>query len=100
MSIIYCEKHARRWDSDFREDCPICENEEKPIEPLCTGCNKHPEEIEEFVEAAKEEAMTPAEYVRKEEGTYNQANGHFLCTVCYIEAGMPSRPYPDSWKAP
>jgi hypothetical protein len=28
--------------------------------------------------------------VREEEGTYNPANGHFLCTHCYIAAGMPS----------
>lgn len=27
MSIMYCEKHDRRWDSDFLEECPICENE-------------------------------------------------------------------------
>ena len=27
MSIIYCEKHDRRWDSDYLEDCPICEIE-------------------------------------------------------------------------
>ena len=31
MSIIYCEKHDRRWDSDRLEMCPECENEpEKP----------------------------------------------------------------------
>ncbi len=30
MSIIYCEKHDRRWDSDFKEDCPMCENEPNP----------------------------------------------------------------------
>lgn len=24
MSIIYCEKHNRRWDSDRVEECPIC----------------------------------------------------------------------------
>ena len=26
MSIIYCEKHDRRWDSDRLEMCPVCEN--------------------------------------------------------------------------
>lgn len=26
MSIIYCEKHDRKWDSDKLIDCPICEN--------------------------------------------------------------------------
>ncbi len=25
MSIIYCEKHDRKWDSDFLESCPRCE---------------------------------------------------------------------------
>ena len=28
MSIIYCEKHDRRWDSDKLDDCPLCENED------------------------------------------------------------------------
>ena len=27
MSIIYCEKHDRKWDSDKLEECPLCENE-------------------------------------------------------------------------
>ena len=70
------------------------------MEPLCTGCNKHPNDIEEYVETAKEEGMEPAQYVREEEGTYNPENEHFLCTTCYIHAGMPSLPYPQSWKAP
>ncbi len=36
MSIIYCEKHDLRWDSDFLEECPQCENEhpEEPDEKL------------------------------------------------------------------
>lgn len=24
MSIIYCETHDRRWDSDKMEECPLC----------------------------------------------------------------------------
>jgi hypothetical protein len=35
MSIIYCEKHDRRWDSDFLMECPGCECETVP----CTRCN-------------------------------------------------------------
>lgn len=70
------------------------------INPICTGCNKRPDEIEEYIEAAKENDMTADEYVREEEGTYNSANGHFLCTNCYIAAGMPARDYPDTWSAP
>jgi len=65
--------------------------------PLCTGCNKHPAQIEEYVEAAEEAQMTPDEYVTKEEGTFNYSNGHFLCTSCYIEAGSPSSP--SGWQA-
>jgi hypothetical protein len=68
--------------------------------PICTGCNKTPDKIQEYIECAEDEEMTPDDYVRSEEGTYNPSNGHFLCTDCYIEAGMPSKPYPDKWIAP
>ena len=27
MSIMYCEKHHRRWDSDKLDYCPECETE-------------------------------------------------------------------------
>lgn len=66
--------------------------------PRCIGCNKLPEEIAEYVDMAKEENMTPDAYVREEEGTYNPENGHFMCTECYIQAGMPSSPH--GWVAP
>ena len=66
--------------------------------PLCVGCNKHPDEIEEYVEIAEIEKMSPDDYVRQEEGTYNHENGHFLCTICYVRAGMPSSP--RGWKTP
>ena len=58
--------------------------------PLCTGCNKHPDEIPEYIDCAEVEGMTPDDYVRTEEGTFNRSNGHFLCTDCYCAAGMPS----------
>lgn len=67
---------------------------------ICTGCNKEPKEIPEFVECAAEENITPDEYVWQEEGTLNRSNGHFLCTDCYIKEGMPSLPYPKRWVAP
>ena len=57
--------------------------------PLCIGCNKTPDQISEYVNMGEEEDMTPEEFVRKEEGTYNKANGHFWCTACYIDAGQP-----------
>lgn len=68
--------------------------------PVCIGCGKRPEEIEEYVEAARDEDTTPDAYVRTEEGTFNRENGHFACTDCYIAMGMPSLPYPRSWVAP
>jgi hypothetical protein len=65
---------------------------------ICPWCEKTPDQIQEFIDAAKENVTTPEEYVRTEEGTYNPENGHFCCTNCYIAIGMPSRP--GGWKAP
>jgi len=65
---------------------------------ICIGCNKEPHEIEEYVDAASDEEMTPEQYVRAEEGTFNRENGHFACTPCYIKMGMPSSP--RGWVAP
>lgn len=71
---------------------------ERPA-PRCIGCHRPPEEIPEYVEAAEDwPGMSPADYVRNEEGTYNKANGHFACTGCYIKMGEPSSPY--GWVAP
>jgi hypothetical protein len=67
-------------------------------EPFCPSCEKRPADIEEYVEAASVEGMTPDDYVRAEEGTYNCDNGHFLCTACYIKHGMPSGP--RGWTCP
>lgn len=60
------------------------------IEPICTGCQRHPDEIPEYIEQSMNLDITPDKFVRREEGTYNRENGHFLCTECYIKAGMPS----------
>lgn len=67
----------------------------------CFRCGRTPAQIPEYVEAAREFDTTPNEFVRHEEGTYNPRNGHFACTDCYIEIGMPSNPFPGpNWKAP
>lgn len=71
---------------------------EHPIIPICIGCHKNPDQIEEYIEMGELEDMTPNNYVRAEEGTYNRKNGHFVCTDCYIEMGMPSSP--TGWIAP
>ena len=70
----------------------------RELKLICTGCNKTPGEIEEYVEAAEGCQMTPDEYAWEEEGTLNKKNGHFLCTECYVEAGMPDSP--EGWIAP
>ena len=83
--------------------------------PFCIGCNKYADELPEYIgqvqaekcdsDATDEElaatTVTNEEvnaYVRRGEGTYNRDNGHFLCTPCYIKAGMPSSP--RGWRAP
>ena len=60
------------------------------MKPICQGCGKSPDQIPEYIELGQEEDMTPDQYVRQEEGTYNRLNGHFLCTSCYFDRGMPS----------
>jgi len=69
-------------------------------ETVCQGCGKRPDEIGEYIEAAKHARMTPMQFVREEEGTFNKENEHFLCTQCYIEAGMPTSTGRLGWKCP
>lgn len=66
----------------------------------CFRCSKTPSELEEYSEPAKELGITPEEYVKEEEGTYNSKSDQFCCTPCYIAIGTPSGPYPYGWKAP
>ena len=70
------------------------------MEIRCCCCGKKPEELEEYIEGAHEEGMTPEAYVQQEEGTFDPDTGGFACSPCYIRMGMPTRPYPDSWRAP
>lgn len=57
---------------------------------ICKSCGLMPNEIQEYVFAAKEYGMSPDEYVLSEEGTYNKRSKKFYCTSCYIKAGMPA----------
>lgn len=60
------------------------------VVPKCIGCRLHPDQLDEYVEMAKEEGYRhPSQFVRRNEGTYNRENGHFYCTTCYIQAGQP-----------
>ena len=58
-------------------------------EVKCKICKRKPAEISEYIEAAAEEDITPEEYMKQEEGTYNRETGLFYCTTCYIKIGMP-----------
>lgn len=66
--------------------------------PFCIGCYRVPAEILEYQHLAESRKTSPDRVVQAEEGTYNAENGHFLCSVCYINVGMPSSP--EGWKAP
>jgi len=65
---------------------------------VCAGCGRKPSEIDEYVTAARVQRCSPDAYVRCEEGTFNSETGHFLCTKCYIEAGLPATRH--GWIAP
>ena len=61
-------------------------------EPRCRGCGKPPSQLAEYVERYKEDAQwfdSPADIVRRDEGTYNRETNSFLCTTCYYRRGMP-----------
>jgi hypothetical protein len=64
----------------------------------CIRCDRTPDQIDEYVEAARDMDVSPWEYVRREEGTFNWRNGHFACTDCYLDMGAPSSP--TGWVAP
>lgn len=68
-------------------------------QPVCVGCNNIPSQIEEYVDMAEAAGLSPDDFVRQEEGTYNPENGHFACTDCYIRMGQPTEPG-RGWVAP
>jgi hypothetical protein len=67
-------------------------------EPVCVGCSRSPADIPEYARLAKELGTDADDAVRREEGTYNRSNGHFMCTACYLKAGQPASP--QGWVAP
>lgn len=77
---------------------------EPPVDVRCIGCGKKPEELGEYSRAVLDypTSWTPTDYVRRQEGTYNRANGHFACDLCYISMGMPAEPAGSGrrWVAP
>jgi len=69
-----------------------------PEVPVCIGCGRVPDEINEYIYQGKVNECTPTEFVMEEEGTFNPTNGHFACDECYMAMGSPSSP--RGWKAP
>ena len=55
----------------------------------CKICGKEPKDIDEYCALAKEDCMTPDNWVSQEEGTFNFETGQFYCTECYVKIGMP-----------
>eukprot|EP00966_Prymnesium_polylepis_P317043 7325147-Prymnesium_polylepis.2 len=60
-----------------------------PNKVMCARCKRAPEEFEEYILAAEDERITPTEYVKREEGTYDKETGLFWSTECYIILGCP-----------
>lgn len=75
---------------------------DNPADPICIGCACRPYQLDEYRDAMDDPAgASDAEviaYAIANEGTYNPANGHFLCSLCYIANGMPSSP--RGWRCP
>lgn len=55
----------------------------------CSICNREPKDILEYKMASDENGISPEEYIKQEEGTYNPLHKIFYCTNCYISIGMP-----------
>ena len=71
-------------------------------EPYCFRCGRPASSFPEYWEQPTSRADggtgTEADYVRREEGTYNPETDRFACDACYVAIGMPAG-Y-DGWKAP
>ena len=59
------------------------------MEYKCKVCGRRPDEIQEYIDEASYERITPEQYMIQEEGTFNPKTGLFYCTDCYIKIGMP-----------
>ena len=67
---------------------------------VCFRCGKTPAEMPVYEEMAQEYGVTAEDYVWAEEGTLNEANGHFCCDDCYIDLGLPVNSDGSRWRAP
>lgn len=104
--IIYVAEHAAKaedWllqergdNGDATTTFPL--RSYNPEDVKCFNCNRTPEQAGEYGPEQTGENIEPLEFVIQNEGTFNHTNGHFCCTKCYIEIGMPSNPW--GWHAP
>ena len=85
------------FDPDWMPQPPPRKISEMP-EPFDPKCGRTPDQISEYSQEMTGSSLSPAEYVKREEGTFNPENGHFLCTTCYIAVGMPTAP--GGWVCP
>jgi len=108
MNDAQLQAYMRVYQIDLEEarrrNRVMVNHRDHPHDPICVGCARRPHEIPGYVDAVEADiAGIPTEddikhYVMDEEGTYNSANGHFLCDMCYIYNGSPSSP--TGWKCP
>lgn len=74
MSIIYCEKHDRKWDSDSLSECPLCENE--------------PEEITHGIDCRKvDHLLTQGALHGADDDTPYDVDGQNYCGRCHSWIG-------------
>lgn len=62
----------------------------------CMGCNKRPEQLNEYKMEARINDVTPTQFVIEHEpmGCWGpRTENKFYCTNCYVKAGMPMRRY-------
>jgi hypothetical protein len=64
----------------------------------CISCGKKPTEISEYISEAKKEGISPEDFVRCYEGTFNRKTEKFHCTECYIKSGMPLGVVGERWR--
>lgn len=69
-----------------------------PYDPECKRYARDMKELDSCIEP--DYHSDREDFVRKEEGTYNQQNGHFLCDTCYIKWGMPTGSNGQRWVCP
>lgn len=68
-----------------------------PAKLICLTCMKHPRDLEEYRQMARENQMSPEGFVWMYEGTLDRTTGKFLCTPChevYIQAKASATSFP------